>query len=56
MDFGGRRLMMQRNNQPKVGRSVRGDVRAEELWAWSAGGDVIASFRASHVAPNDEKN
>ena len=49
MDFGGRRLMMQHNNQPKVGRSVRGDVRAEELWAWSAGGDVIASFTTANI-------
>ena len=56
LDLCGRRLMMQRNNQPKVGRSVRGNVIAEELWAWSAGGKVIASFRALHVAPNDEKN
>ena len=55
MALGGRRLVKKPNNQPKVGGSVRGDVRAEVRWAWSAGGDVIVSFRMSNRTMKKQK-
>ena len=53
--LGGRRLVGKPNNQPKVGGSGRGDVRAEARWAWSAGGDVIVSFRMSNRTMKKQK-
>ncbi len=42
---GGRRSIKTPNNQPKVGGSVRGDVRGEARWAESEGEGVGVSFR-----------
>jgi len=54
--LGGRRLVGKPNNQPKVGGSVWGDVIEEARWAWSAGGDVIASFRVSNQTMKKQNN
>ena len=42
--LGGRRLMMAYNNQPRIGGSNNGDVRAEARWQESAWGDTVSSF------------
>ncbi len=46
LDLGGRRLMMAYNNQPRIGRSDHGDVRAEGRGRESAWGDTVPSFGA----------
>jgi len=48
LDLGGRRLMMAHNNQPRMGRSNNGDVRAEARGQESAWGDTVPSFGASN--------
>ena len=47
LDLGGRHLMMAYNNQPIIGGSDNGDVRAEARGRESAWGDTIPSFGAS---------
>ncbi len=48
LDLGGRRLMMAYTNQPRIGGSDNGDVRAEARGRESAWGDTIPSFGASN--------
>ena len=48
LDIGGRRLMMAYNNQPRIGGSNNGDVRAEASGRESAWGDTVPSFGASN--------
>ena len=44
LDLGGRRLMMAYNNQPRIGGSNNGDVRAEARGWESAWGDTVPSL------------
>jgi hypothetical protein len=46
--LGGRRLMMAYYNQPRIGGSNNGDVRAEARGQESAWGDTISSFGVSN--------
>jgi len=48
LDLGGRCLMMAYNNQPRIGGSDNGDVRAEARGRESAWGDTVPSFGASN--------
>jgi hypothetical protein len=48
--LGGHRLMMQRNNQPRVGANDRLESGEEARWSGSAGWDVLASFGVSNGA------
>jgi len=48
LDLGGCHLMMAYNNQPRIGRSDKGDVRAEARGRESAWGDTVPSFGVSN--------
>ena len=48
LDLGGHRLMMAYNNQPRIGGSDHGDVRAEACGRESAWGDTVPSFGVSN--------
>ncbi len=48
LDLGGRRLMMAYKNQPRIGGSDNGDVRAEARGRESAWGDLVPSFGVSN--------
>jgi hypothetical protein len=48
LDLGDRRLMVAYNNQPRIGRSDNGDVRAEARGRESAWGDTVPSFGVSN--------
>jgi hypothetical protein len=48
LDLGGHRLMMGYNNQPRIGGSDNGDVRAEARGQESTRGDTVPSFGASN--------
>ena len=50
LDLGGRHLIMAYNNQPRIGGSNNGDVRAEAHGRESAWGDTVPSFGASNWA------
>ena len=48
LDLGGHCLMMAYNNQPRIGGSDNGAVRAEASGRESAWGDTVPSFGASN--------
>jgi hypothetical protein len=52
--LGGRRLMMQRNNLPKVGGSSRWYVIAERVGGGSARGYTVQSFGAANWATKNK--
>ena len=54
LDLGGRRLMMAYNNQPRIGGSNNGDVRAEAHGRESAWGDTVPPFGASNRATTNK--
>jgi hypothetical protein len=54
LDLGGRRLMMAYSNQPIIGGSDNGDVRAEARGQESAWEDTVSLFGASNLVTNNE--